>query len=179
MSSTREELEGKIKAIQLLVLDVDGVLTDGRTFHGSGGSEGLLFNVQDGTGIKWLQRSGLPVALITGRTLDAVLSRAEVLGIEHVLQGAKVKLEAYKELKQRTGLTDEAIGYVGDDLLDLPVMRRVRLAVAVANARPEVKQIADMVTHACGGDGAVRELAELILKTRGRWEEITRRYFED
>ena len=179
MSSARDELEGKINAIQLLVLDVDGVLTDGRTFRGSGGVEGAFFSVQDGTGIKWLQRAGLPTAVITGRKLEAVRDRAETLGIEYVLQGARVKLDAYEELKRRTGLSDDVIGYAGDDLLDLPVMRRVRLAVAVANARPEVKQMADVVTLAAGGEGAVRELAELILKTRGWWEEITRRYFED
>ncbi len=174
-----EQIERKLRAVRLVAMDVDGVLTDGRAFYGSAGVEGLLFNVQDGTGIKWLQRAGIQTALITGRTLEAVVARAEALGIPLVIQGAKVKLEAYEELKEKTGLSDDAICYIGDDLPDLPVMRRAGLPVAVPNARPEVRAAARLVTEARGGEGAVRELAELILKAQGKWQEITRRYFED
>ncbi len=173
-----EELRDKIRAVRLVVMDVDGVLTDGRAFYGSGGCEGVFFNVQDGTGIKWLHRAGIDTALLSGRSLEAVRKRAEVLGIRHVVQGAKVKTEAYEELRRETGLDDRAVCYVGDDLPDVPLMRRVGLSVAVADARPEVVQIADIVTKAPGGEGAVRELAELILKTRELWEDVRRRYFE-
>lgn len=173
-----EKLYCKIRAIRLVIMDVDGVLTDGTTFYGSGGAEGLFFNVQDGTGIKWLQRAKIDTALMSGRDLEAVKARAEVLGIKHVILGAKVKVDAYEELKRKTALVDSAICYVGDDLLDIPVMRRVGLSVAVANARPEVKEAADVVTETRGGEGAVRELVENILRAQGKWEKITSRYFE-
>ena len=167
-----------IRRIKLLIMDVDGVLTDGRALCGSGGFEGVFFNVRDGSGIKWLHRAGIQTALITGRQLDAVARRAEVLGIRHVVQGAKVKLDAYEQIKRETNLDDEAICYVGDDLPDIPVMKRVGLSVAVRSARPEVRHAADIVTEADGGDGAVRELAECILKAKGKWDEIVARYFE-
>ena len=173
-----EETRRKIRAVKLVIMDVDGVLTDGKTFYGSGGFEGVLFNVQDGSGIKWLHRAGMKTALMTGRELEAVTRRAEVLGIQHVIRGAKVKLDAYEEIKREISLDDEAICYVGDDLPDIPVMKRVGLAVAVRNARPEVRQVADIVTEANGGEGAVRELAESILRTKGKWNEIVGRYFE-
>jgi 3-deoxy-D-manno-octulosonate 8-phosphate phosphatase (KDO 8-P phosphatase) len=164
--------------VKLIAMDVDGVLTDGTAFFGSGGFEGLFFNVQDGAAVKWLHRAGLKTALITGRTVEAVKARARALGIEMVYQDAKVKLEVYEQLLKDARVPARSICYVGDDLPDLPVMRRVGLAVAVANARPEVKAAAHVVTEASGGRGAVRELAELILKTQGHWEELTRRYFE-
>jgi len=173
-----QSTQAKIRAVQLIAMDVDGVLTDGMAFYGTGGVEGLFFNVQDGTGIKWLHRAGLRTALVTGREVEAVRRRAEVLGIELVYQGAKVKMEAYERLLADTGLADEALCFVGDDLMDLPVMRRAGLGVAVANARPEVKEAADLVTEAAGGRGAVRELVELVLKTQGLWDKVTGRYFE-
>ena len=173
-----KQLREKLNAVKLVALDVDGVLTDGKAFYGSDGFEGLSFNVQDGSGIKYLQRCGVEVALITGRTVEAVAARAEVLGIEHVYQGAKVKREAWDALKSDTGLEDEAICYVGDDLPDIPVLRRAGVAVAVANARPEVREVAEIITAAPGGEGAVRELAEMILKARGEWQEVLGRYLD-
>lgn len=161
-----------------MAMDVDGVLTDGLAFYGSDGFEGLSFDVQDGSGIKYLQRNGIEIALITGRSVPAVRERAETLGIEYLYQGAKVKLDAYKDLKNRTGFTDQQIGYAGDDLPDIPLLRTVGLAVAVANAREEIKQLADIVTTAPGGHGAIREIAEIILKSRGTWESVLNRYFE-
>ena len=173
-----EQARCKIRAVKLLIMDVDGVLTDGRSLCGTGGFEGVFFNVQDGSGIKWLHRAGIQTALITGRRLDAVTKHAEALSIPHVVQGAKVKLDAYEQVKRQTGLDDEAICYVGDDLPDIPVMKRTGLSVAVRNARPEVLQAADIVTDADGGDGAVRELAESILKAQGEWDKIVARYFQ-
>jgi len=166
----------KARRVRLVILDVDGVMTDGRTLYGPQGFEGLFFSVQDGTGIKYLHRSGIRTALVTGRDLEAVRARAEVLGIEDVTQGAKVKLPAYEAAVARAGVTDEETAYAGDDLPDIPVLRRAGLAVAVANAAAEVKEAADLVLERPGGDGAVRELAEFILKAQGKWEEILRRY---
>ena len=173
-----KDIQARLRAVQLVAMDVDGVLTDGTALYGSDGFEGLLFNVHDGSAIKWLHRAGLRSALITGRSVEAVRARARTLDIELVYQGAKVKSEAYEQLLRDCGLPDGAICYVGDDLPDLPLMRRVGLAVAVANARPEVKEAAHVVTETSGGRGAVRELVELILKTQGRWEEVTQRYFQ-
>jgi len=173
-----DELRQKAHAVKVLVLDVDGVMTDGRAFYGSRGYQGLIFNIRDGAGIKYLRRIGIETALISGRTVDAVMTRAQEIGIEHVVRGAKVKLEAYEELKGRLGFEDGEAAYMGDDLPDLPVMRRVGLAVAVADARPEVREAADMVTEAAGGRGAVREAAEFIIKARGKWDQIMARYRE-
>jgi len=160
----------------MVVMDVDGVLTDGRAFCAGGGFEGVFFNVHDGTGITYLHRSGIRTAVITGREVDAVRERARTLGIAEVLTGAKVKLQAYEGIRERAQLPDDEIAYVGDDLPDIPVMRRVGLAVAVPNAAPEVLAIADLVTLRPGGNGAVRELAEFILKAQGKWDQILDRY---
>jgi len=174
-----ESLRRRLCDIRLVAMDVDGVLTDGRALYGSNGFEGLFFNVQDGSGIKYLHRAGVATALITGRTVPAVQTRADVLDIQHVYQGAKVKLEAYERMKADTGVGDAAICFIGDDLPDVPVLRRAGVAVAVANARPEVKSVAHVITAAAGGCGAVREVAEMILKARGDWEKLLKRYFED
>ena len=171
-----EALREKVLHVELLVMDVDGVLTDGKALYGTDGLIAVFFNIQDGTAIKYLQRAGLKAAIITGRDVEAVRARAHELGIADVLQGVKVKLEAYEALKERLGLQDEQIAYVGDDLPDLPVMRKVGLSVAVANARPEVLAAADLITETPGGEGAVREVAELILKAQGKWDDIMARY---
>jgi 3-deoxy-D-manno-octulosonate 8-phosphate phosphatase (KDO 8-P phosphatase) len=166
----------KARKVRMVIMDVDGVLTDGRAFYGAGGSEALLFNVHDGTGVKYLQRSGIRTAIISGRDVEAVRARAQTLGVEEVVQGAKVKLDAYEAVRARAGLHDEDIAYIGDDLPDLPAMRRAGLAVAVPNAAPEVLEEADFVTGKRGGEGAVRELAEFLLKAQGKWEQILGRY---
>lgn len=162
----------------MVIIDVDGVLTDGQVFYGGSSVQGVFFNVHDGTGIKYLHRSGIGTAIITGRDSEAVRQRARTLGIEEVVQGAKVKMDAYERIRQRAGLEDCQIAYVGDDLPDIPVMRRAGLAVCVADAAPEVVEHADVVTDRRGGQGALREVAELILKAQGKWEEILSRYFE-
>ena len=171
------DISNKIKQIKLFAMDVDGVLTDGRAFYDNTGAEGIFFNVHDGSAIKWLHRAGFQTAIITGRDTGALKERVKVLSIPYVYKGIKVKDEAYDELKHRCGLKDRDIAYAGDDLHDLPVMRRVGFACAVSNAREEVKNHADYVTETPGGCGAVREIAEMILKEQGKWDEVTRRYF--
>lgn len=165
--------------VKMVVFDVDGVLTDGKIMIDSVGIETKNFNVQDGSGIKYLLRSGIKVAFITGRQSVAVALRARELGVEDVYQGAKEKLEPYTKLIQKHALHDDEVCYVGDDLPDIPVMRRVGVPVAVANCRPEVKNEAVYVTKAEGGSGAAREVAEKILKDQGKWDTILSRYYQD
>jgi 3-deoxy-D-manno-octulosonate 8-phosphate phosphatase (KDO 8-P phosphatase) len=165
--------------LRMMIFDVDGVLTDGRVIYHDDGSEIKAFDVQDGHGIKLLQRAGLEVALITGRYCRAVEHRARGLGIRRVHQDAKVKLEVYRNILAETGLKDEDVGYMGDDLIDIPVMRRVGFAVAVPHATSHVLPYAHYVTRACGGRGACREVCELILHGQGLWESVTARYFGD
>ena len=165
-----------LDAIRAVICDVDGVLTDGTIYLGGDGQELKGFNASDGAGIKYLQRSGIAVALLTGRESGAVTRRAAELGIDHVRQGAKRKEPAFDELLAALGITDAEACYIGDDLVDVPVLRRAGLAVAVADARPEVLAIADLVTATPGGRGAVRELAEHLLKAQGKWADVIGRY---
>jgi 3-deoxy-D-manno-octulosonate 8-phosphate phosphatase (KDO 8-P phosphatase) len=178
MPLSPEQATEKARRVRMVIMDVDGVLTDGRVFYG-GDVQGVQFNVHDGTGIKYLHRGGIRTGIITGRSVRAVLTRAEDLGIEHVVQGAKVKLDAYDAIAERTGLPDECVAFVCDDLTDIPVLRRVGFAVTVPNAAAEVLQMADHVTEKCGGEGAVRELAEFILKAQGKWADILARYLPE
>ncbi|HUW35075.1 MAG TPA: HAD-IIIA family hydrolase [Planctomycetota bacterium] len=164
--------------IKMVIFDVDGVLTDGSIMLDSVGVETKRFNVQDGTGIKYLLRAGICVAFLTGRQSAAVGFRAKELGAIEIIQGAKQKLPCYRALIERHGLTDEEVCYVGDDLPDVPVMRRVGLPVAVANAQPEAIKEARFVTKAAGGRGAAREVAEKILKDQGLWDSIVARYYQ-
>jgi 3-deoxy-D-manno-octulosonate 8-phosphate phosphatase (KDO 8-P phosphatase) len=172
-------LRARILPVRLMVFDVDGVLTDGRVIYHDDGSEIKAFDVHDGHGIKLLQRAGIDVALITGRSCRAVEHRAAGLGIDKVYQGATDKLEAYAGLQAQTGLRDEAIGFMGDDLIDIPLLRRVGFAVVVPNAVSHVMPYAHYVTRARGGYGAAREVCELLLGVQGLWEEVTWRYFGD
>ncbi len=174
-----QDLEKKLRAVNMLAMDVDGVLTTGEALYGTDGFEAVAFNVRDGASIKWLQRYGLSTAIITGRTVEAVRERAEDLGIEHIYQGAKVKLEAYARLKTDSGMDDNDICYIGDDLTDIPVLRHAGMAATVANAPAEVKNVADLVTDAPSGKGAVRQLADRLLKAQGHWEKLMERYFTD
>jgi 3-deoxy-D-manno-octulosonate 8-phosphate phosphatase (KDO 8-P phosphatase) len=174
-----ETLRARVLPIRLMIFDVDGVLTDGRVIYHDDGSEIKAFDVQDGHGIKLLQRAGIEVALITGRSCRAVAHRAAGLGIKQVYQGALDKLEAYAKLLAETGLRDEEIGFMGDDLIDIPLLRRVGFAVAVPNAVPHVMPYAHYVTRARGGHGACREVCELLLWVQGLWEEVTGCYFGD
>ncbi len=167
-----------LSKIKLLLLDVDGVLTDGRIIYDSEGGETKSFDVKDGHGLKLLQRAGIRVGIITGRQSAIVARRAEELGIELVYQGAKDKSLPFNEIMQKLALAPEEIAYVGDDVVDLPVMRKVGFAATVADAVDDVKPFADMVTKLPGGRGAVREICDYILKESGRWSAVTRHYFE-
>jgi 3-deoxy-D-manno-octulosonate 8-phosphate phosphatase (KDO 8-P phosphatase) len=173
----REEIRRKASKIKLLISDVDGVLTGGQIILDDKGTEYKVFNVRDGHGMKMLMRAGVDVALLTGRQSKVVEVRARELGIEHVIQGAIDKLPAYLELKDRLGMKDEEIAYIGDDNVDLPVMRRAGLSISVSDAEPYVKEAADMVTERKGGQAAVREAIDYILKARGDWDSVNSKYF--
>ncbi|MCX5903738.1 MAG: HAD-IIIA family hydrolase [Proteobacteria bacterium] len=167
----------KARDIKLLILDVDGVLTDGKIVYTDRGEEAKAFDVKDGHGLKLLMRAGIPVALITGRSSPAVEHRARDLGITRVYQKAINKIEAYEELRRAENLRDEEICVVGDDLPDLPILRICGFSVAVADSAEEVKREVDYVTNKEAGKGAVREVCDIILKARGLWEAVTDRYF--
>src|SRR5574337_1757225 len=173
--SVRSGLEEKAKAIRLIVMDVDGVLTDGRIFYSADGVESEAFFVRDGFGLRMARQAGLLTAILTGRMSAAVTHRAKELGISEIHQGAMNKLEVYEMLLQRYGLTDEAAAYVGDDLNDLPVLGRGGLSAAPADAAAEVRARVAYVTTQDGGRGAVREVIDLILKAQDRWEEFIER----
>ena len=162
--------------IELLALDVDGVLTDGALIIHADGSESKCFNTLDGHGIRMWQRAGLKVALISGRASEPTRRRAEQLQIEYVFEDCHDKLPVFEKLLGQIGLSPEKAAYVGDDLTDLPLIRYAGFGVAVANAVDEVKRYADYVTVRSGGHGAVREVIEHILKNSGRWRELMTRY---
>lgn len=158
--------------VRLLLLDVDGVLTDGRVVYTAAGDEIKSFHVRDGSGIKYWRQAGGRVAILSGRTSDAVVRRAQELGIAPVVQGADEKLLALRRILSETGLTADQVCAVGDDLPDLPVLTRCGLAVAVADAAPEVKAVAHRVTAAPGGQGAVREAIEWLMRGQGTWDPV-------
>ncbi|WP_295385214.1 3-deoxy-manno-octulosonate-8-phosphatase KdsC [uncultured Thiodictyon sp.] len=162
--------------VRLVIFDVDGVLTDGRLYLGDHGQEFKVFNARDGHGMVMLQETGVPLAVISGRRSEAVQTRMQDLGVAHVYQGQREKLPAYEELKQTLGLTDADIAYLGDDVIDLPIMRRVGLAIAVADAHPVVRRHAHWCTAAPGGRGAARELCELIMAAQCTLDPMIDRY---
>ena len=166
----------RCKAIKLVIFDVDGVLTDGRIIIGDDGQEYKAFNSRDGHGMKLLQYTGVDVGIITGRTSEVVKHRMEGLGIKHIYQGQQVKLPAFESLIAELNLTPEQCAYVGDDIVDLSIMSRVGLAVAVQDAHPLVKQYAHWVTPAVGGAGAARELCELIMQGQESWQDQIERH---
>ncbi len=168
----------KASRIRLVIFDVDGVLTDGNLYLGNSGEELKTFNIKDGLGIKLLMRSGVEVGVITGRSSKLVAQRMQSLGVRHIYQGQHEKLPAYRDLLAKLGLESGQVAYVGDDLIDLPLMRRVGFAVAVADAHSLVKQQAHWQTPAAGGRGAVREVCELLMKAQGTLDEAYRAYLE-
>lgn len=175
MGFTQKQLQAALAEIELLVLDVDGVWTDGGCFIGAR-EELKRFNSRDDTGIKYLQRNGVKVAVITGRRSESVERHCADLGIEEVHQRALKKLPVLEGMVERLGLRNDQIAVLGDDLLDLPMMRRARLGIAVADAVEDVRRHADWVTNARGGHGAVREVVEAILKAKGLWAEVVEGY---
>jgi 3-deoxy-D-manno-octulosonate 8-phosphate phosphatase (KDO 8-P phosphatase) len=171
-------MEKQLAKIKLLLLDVDGVLTDGRIIYDSQGNELKAFDVKDGHGLKMVQRAGIRVGIITGRDSVVVSRRAQELGIEILYQGALRKLEPYLEILSEQNLLDEQVAYVGDDIVDLPILQRVGFSATVADAVPDVLPSVDYIATRPGGRGAVREICDLLLQASGQWEEITKRYFD-
>ncbi len=168
----------KLKHIELLLLDVDGVMTDGRIIWDANGTEIKFFNVKDGHGIKLVQRAGIQVGIITGRVSPVVDLRAKELGIDILYQGSLRKLESYEDIKAKTGLQDHQIAFMGDDVIDVPVLRRVGFSAAPMDALKDVRAVVDYVAEARGGWGAVRELCDLILKGRGVWQQLVAERYE-
>jgi 3-deoxy-D-manno-octulosonate 8-phosphate phosphatase (KDO 8-P phosphatase) len=166
----------RARKTRLLIMDVDGVLTDGRIIQDGHGHELKVFDVKDGHGIVMAHRAKLRTALISGRESETITRRAEELGIELVFQKIWNKLEVYEKILVDTELTHDEVAYIGDDLIDIPLLRRVGLAVAVADAVDEVKAAAHLITQRPGGQGAVREVIELILKAQDHWDSLIERY---
>jgi 3-deoxy-D-manno-octulosonate 8-phosphate phosphatase (KDO 8-P phosphatase) len=174
------ETQERAARIRLFLMDVDGVLTDGRLILVPG-QEGVVvetkaFDSQDGIALQWLGWHGIATGVISGRVSPATRERARQVGMAYVIQGRIEKIPALEEILAASGSPPEAIAYMGDDLTDVVVMRRVGLALAPANARPEVQRAAHYVTAAAGGRGAVREAAELLLRAQGRWADILKKY---
>lgn len=170
-----EKLRIKAAKVRLLLLDVDGVLTDGRIIMDHEGREIKAFDVRDGHGIKLLRQAGIEVAMLTGRNSPVVQKRADDLEIPWVRQGVHDKVAAYEEIAREAGVTDEETCFVGDDLVDITLLRRVGFPICVADGVQEAKAAALYVTQCPGGRGAVREVCDLLLQAQGKWKEILRR----
>jgi len=162
----------KAKGIRMLILDVDGVLTEGQIFMDKNGDESKAFNVRDGHGIKMLQRTGIQVGILTGRTSEVVERRACDLGIKHVVQGSLRKADGIRTLCEQAGIAADDCAYMGDDVVDLPAMAQCRMTLAPADAHPGVKCRADWISGCTGGKGAVREAAEGLILAGGFWNEV-------
>ena len=170
----------RARRIRLLLMDVDGVWTRGGLFYVPGPdgdmAEVKITNAHDGMGLRWFHAAGLQSGLISGRESAAITYRARMLGVTYIYQNYLEKIPPYEEICQQAGVGDEEVAYVGDDLPDVPLFRRVGLAVAVADARPETKQHAHYITAAPGGRGAIRETVELIMKSQGLWQAVLDQY---
>jgi 3-deoxy-D-manno-octulosonate 8-phosphate phosphatase (KDO 8-P phosphatase) len=175
-SQIATDVTERARRIKLLLMDCDGVLTDGLLWLTADGDEQKAFHARDGQGISLLHRAGLQTGIITGRTSSAVDRRAQDLKMSYVRQYAKDKIKALEEILADAGVTIDECAYIGDDVADIPVMRRVGFAVAVSDAVEETKQAAHYVTALKGGQGAVREVCDLILKAQGRWDELMARF---
>ncbi len=162
--------------IQLVIFDVDGVMTDGRLYYGDNGEEYKSFHSLDGHGLKMLQQTGIELAIITGRTSQLVTHRARNLGIKLVYQGVSDKKQAYQDLLQQVGLSAEKTAFMGDDIVDLPAMLRCGLAITVPDAVPEVRERAHFITGRSGGMGAVRDACEFIMRAQGTFETLLAHY---
>ena len=173
-----QDIVEKAKKLKLLILDVDGVLTDGRLFFDNSGTEYKCFHARDGHGIKLLRQTGVEVAVISGRKSNSVALRMKNLGIEYVYQGHENKIAAFHEILQSLSIEPEQAAHVGDDLLDLPVMTRVGLSIAVNDANDAVKDYADWCTETPGGLGAVREVCDFIMKSQGTFDGVLKSYMQ-
>jgi 3-deoxy-D-manno-octulosonate 8-phosphate phosphatase (KDO 8-P phosphatase) len=172
----QREVLDKIKKVKLLLLDVDGVLTDGRIIYDSGGRDLKFFDVHDGMGVYLLKKAGIPTILITAKGSDAIRPRAKDMGVSAIFEDISPKSCVLDKILKKYKLTSKELCFVGDDLVDLCLMKRVGFAVAVANAIPEIKHAAIYITRKKGGRGAVREVAELILKGQGKWGNLIKSY---
>jgi len=172
-------LEHNVRAarIKIMIFDVDGILTDGSLTYGPDGEVTKTFNVLDGLGIQLLQKTGVQTAIISARTSPIVNARAKDLGINHVWQGFHDKRIAFAELLAQTGVTAEECGYIGDDVIDMPLLGKVGFAVTVPSGHPEVQHRAHYVTKAPGGRGAVREVCDLVMRAQGSYEQALAPYF--
>jgi 3-deoxy-D-manno-octulosonate 8-phosphate phosphatase (KDO 8-P phosphatase) len=174
------EIQQRAARVRLLLMDVDGVLTDGLIYHVPGPDGKMVetkgFNSQDGISLQWLSWHGIQTGVVSGRVSPATEERARQVGMTYIYQGHIEKLPILEDIIARSGLAAEAIAYMGDDLTDAPIMRSVGLAIATANARPEVKRAAHHVTTVAGGAGAVREVVELLLEAHGKWANILQKY---
>lgn len=168
----------KARKLKLLILDVDGVLTDGRLFFDEQGKEYKCFHARDGHGIKLLRQSGVEVAAISGRRSNSVAVRMKNLGVEYVYQGHEDKVAAFNEIIQALSIQPEQAAHVGDDLIDLPVMTRVGLSIAVSDANFAVKEYADWCTETPGGLGAVREICDFIMQSQGTFDAVLQSYMQ-
>ena len=177
--SARRDKQTKLDKIRMLVLDVDGVLTDGTIVVDEQGNESKFFSVLDGHGIKMWKRAGLLTAFLSGRKSGPTKQQAKELAVDYCLEGCIDKAASIRELVQMSGVAAGEMAYVGDDLPDLPAIRCVGFGAAVANAVEEIKRAADYVTTRKGGEGAVREVIEYILKKTGRWDCVLQRYLAD
>lgn len=177
---TKRDLERRAKDVQLLLMDADGVLTDGKLYHMVDASGAVVefkaTHSRDGMALAWLPAFGIQTGVISGRCSAGLAARARMLRMSYVVQETHFKAPAVEKILEDSGIPAARTAFVGDDFHDVPAMRRVGLAVAVADARPEVKRAAHWVTRAPGGAGALREIVELILKAQGKWPEIVKRY---
>ena len=171
------DITERAKKIKLLLLDVDGVLTDGRIIIGNYGDEIKNFHVADGLGILLVKKAKIRCAIITAKISRIVKIRARHLSIDRVYEN-HYKIRSLKDIKRRFRVKEDEICFVGDDLIDIPILKRAGLSVVVPDAAEEAKSAAHYITKRRGGHGAVREVCEIILKSQGKWEEVTRRYFE-
>lgn len=171
-----EEVLNRAKNIKLIIFDVDGVLTDGSLFYGDDGQEYKAFNSRDGHGMKMLQETGVQIGIITGRTSEVVLHRMKNLQVQHIYQGRLEKLPAFEELIGKLGIAPEHVAYVGDDVVDLPIMIRVGLAITVPGAHDLTKQHAHWITSKPAGAGAARDICEMIMKAQGTYDALIAKY---
>ena len=175
-ASLPQDVVQRASRVSVLLLDVDGVLTDGRIVYAEYGDELKFFDVQDGAGLVFWNRVGLKSAIITARKSKLLKRRATETRVDFLAQGQLLKLPMYEKLLKRFRVTDEQVCAIGDDLMELPILRRVGLAVAVPNAVEEVKRVSHYVTQRSGGRGAVREVIDLVLRSKGLWEQLMQRY---
>ncbi|NKB70712.1 MAG: HAD hydrolase family protein [Candidatus Latescibacteria bacterium] len=172
--------EARCKNIRLVLMDVDGVWTDGKLYYMPDAQGQMVevkgFDSQDGMGLRWAHAAGLQTGVISARESTGLTHRAQMLGVTYIYQGHLDKIGPYEEILRQTGLTNDQVAYLGDDLIDVPLFDRVGLAVAVSNARPEAMRHAHYITQAPGGNGAIREVLQLIMQVQNTWKDVLEKY---